>query len=102
MLDNHLHALHSRQGGPPLAGARLAGFCLVLLLLLACAPPAKGGTEEHLAAAAPLAAPAEIAQTPVFAILGIKQYLLTLNNRANIVRFCMCVMALALFIMMKK
>jgi hypothetical protein len=70
--------------------------------MLVCVPPASGAAPEQVAPAAPFVAAASVAPTPLFAFLGLEKYTLGLTNRTNIVRFCTCVMALALFIMLKK
>ena len=51
---------------------------------------------ERLQASTPAQAP------PVFAFMNSEKWAAWLTTRTNIVRFCACVMALALFIMIKK
>jgi hypothetical protein len=79
-------------------------FCLVLALMLAVsARPAHASTPARPAQAAPVVTSTPIAQTPVFAFLGLGKYLENLaGSRTTVVRFCVVVMALALFILLKK
>jgi hypothetical protein len=110
---------HPRQEDRPIADCRLQiaewkrqsairnpqsaiAFCLVLLLLLVVAGPGRASAPAQVAPAVPVAASTGIAPTPVVAFLGLENYSAALTNRTNILRFCMCVMALALFIMLKK
>ncbi len=93
---------HLRQEGRPFAAARLAGCCFVLMLVLVSAQPARASMPAPLAAAVPIAAVAGITPAPVLGFLWLEKYSAVLTTRANILRFCMCVMALALFIMLKK
>ncbi len=101
-MSDTRNSSHLRREGCPFAAARLAGCCFVLLLMLICAQPARASAPAQAVAAVPVAASAGIAPTPVVAFLGLENYSAGLTNRTYILRFCMCVMALALFIMLKK
>jgi hypothetical protein len=101
MSDTYLYSSHPRQGGYPLAGARLAGFCLFLVLMLVVSAPARA--EAPAADCEPQSAICNLqSPMPTFAFLGLDKWAASLTTRTNIVRFCVCIMALALFIMIKK
>jgi hypothetical protein len=103
MSDTSLYPSHPCQGSHSLAGGRLAGFCFVLLLLLVPVRPASGATPAPPAQAAPVVTSTPLVQTPVFAFLGLNKLMAGVTaDRTNVVRFCVLVMAVALFIMLKK
>jgi hypothetical protein len=119
MSDTSLYPSHPRRGAPIAdCGLRIAdwkpksairnpqsaiAFCLVLALMLVTVRPASGSTQARLASTTPNVATAAIAQTPIFAFLGLNKYMASLlSSRTNVVRFCVLVMAVALFIMLKK
>jgi hypothetical protein len=85
-----------------------AGACVVLTVLLAggSAPLVAQQPVSHGLHAGPDAPPpASLSQTapaPLFAASWMNKIGVYLSNQANVVRFCVLVMALALFIMLKK
>jgi hypothetical protein len=80
---------HPENPSPPRRCSAAAGVCFVLLVLFASAAPVRAASASTSTG------------SPVFGAKWSK-YLSGLETRTNVVRICVAVMALALFIMIKK
>jgi hypothetical protein len=82
--------------------------CLVLVLMLVSSSPARGEAAARGSQVAEVECHSSTCNlqsaicNPSFASMSFEKYMPNMSSQSNIVRFCVCVMALALFIMMKK
>ena len=78
-----------------------AGVCLVLVLILFGAAPARAGERLATTGGVQITEARQIGPAPLFAALSLSKFF-SLADRDNVVRVCVFVKAVALFIMLKK
>ncbi len=96
MIGSNSNPFHPRQGTR--SRVSLAGVCLIMALLLCMTVPTRAVAST---ASGQLAEASQVAPTALFAFFELSKYF-SISDRTNVIRVCVFVMALALFIMLKK